>query len=164
MQVERREATALWDHLQTSSKCCGVDGPNDWNAFRPSQLNGSTFPRSCCHNQDDADPLQPSNSNGSLCADDTALYRLGCAETIVMYERGLLAFGWLLVFVQLALLALTCCVTNSLTSSPPVRCQAKQEDPVPPQAQIYGTTVQRMSPIYPDLEQNLAPPRYGSFT
>lgn len=46
--AKSRLATITWDDMQKTT-CCGLNGPGDWNRFRPTSLPQDLFPGSCCN-------------------------------------------------------------------------------------------------------------------
>lgn len=47
---EVKNATEIWDLLQSDMECCGVNSPEDWSRFAPKKYP-SNIPISCCANQ-----------------------------------------------------------------------------------------------------------------
>lgn len=91
------EATKAWDERQQSGWCCGLNDPTDWSKYRPSELDSTMLPKSCCSEIPD----------GSKCHFENA-YDQGC---LARKEReypslGLFVFC-IVVFKILAVLALS---------------------------------------------------------
>lgn len=88
------EATRLWDYLQQQG-CCGVDSPQDWNAYRPKMIQAQFYPRSCCSKSTD--------KSSNLCEDNGNLYRLGCRMKVYTQEQKILWFFISIVIIQIIL-------------------------------------------------------------
>lgn len=59
------------DKVQSSSMCCGYEEARDWDKYRPSSVNSTTYPPSCCY-----------HSSSSKICDDSRVYGGGCRSTL----------------------------------------------------------------------------------
>lgn len=72
------------DFAQIYFKCCGVNGPNDWdNSTYSKNTTGRTVPESCCRRKASAESKDPTDltpSDFQTCANpaDAATYDTGC--------------------------------------------------------------------------------------
>jgi len=88
--------TKAWDEMQESLKCCGYDGPNDWN---------DDVPKSCCD---------------SMISSCTALnsYQDGCVEKVFDFmKENILLIGGIgigLAFVQIVGIVIACCLAQAI--------------------------------------------------
>ncbi|KAJ8932727.1 hypothetical protein NQ314_014423, partial [Rhamnusium bicolor] len=64
-----------WDNVQEKFKCCGVEGPNDW------QGQGLTLPRSCCHSEGTDTQIEAYCNNKGI---GKYLHRTGCYDKLQM--------------------------------------------------------------------------------
>uniref|UniRef100_A0A6G1SNV8 Tetraspanin-6 n=1 Tax=Aceria tosichella TaxID=561515 RepID=A0A6G1SNV8_9ACAR len=70
-------ATAIWDDIQPSLECCGLDSPDDWFQYEPASIKGA-LPMSCCKNVDDT------KQTGGYCyRDKSPVWSDGCSKKIV---------------------------------------------------------------------------------
>lgn len=68
------DATELWDNLQTSLNCCGINSAYDWDIYRPRDIDNKYFPPSCC-------VKEYIDSESRLCSSSTdGLIKKGCFE------------------------------------------------------------------------------------
>lgn len=112
------EPTINWNSLQ-GFKCCGMRGPQDWDAYRPADINKQLYPRSCCSrrtkHQDKlknfVSALFETDRERELCHADS-IYTVGCHDKIVFVEKLLVAAACFVIVYQLLLAFLASCVGN----------------------------------------------------
>lgn len=69
--------TDIWNNLQAGG-CCGIDGYNDWDKWRPDGYPGSSYPNSCC---DTPNVTLDSDPSVELCDKET-VYLEGCRKSV----------------------------------------------------------------------------------
>lgn len=79
-----RGTTLIWDKLQESGECCGLDNWADWDAYRPQALSTNYYPGSCCRIETERD------KSNLYCTDSEALYSIGCREIVVSAIRSII--------------------------------------------------------------------------
>jgi len=98
------------DFMQKELKCCGVDGPGDWNAtdWKKNHEDKST-PKSCCMNQNAA------NCEKSI----SAAYTKGCSKALQDYIKSHIAIiggiGIGIAFIQLLGMVFSMCLCRSIS-------------------------------------------------
>jgi len=75
-----KQATALWDNIQTDMQCCGLNGPSDWDDYRPADHKGEkVLPKGCCTS------LSDTQQTGGYChLDKFSTWSDGCSKTMEM--------------------------------------------------------------------------------
>ncbi|CAH1378719.1 unnamed protein product [Tenebrio molitor] len=97
-----------WDDTQTKLRCCGVEGPDDWQ--------GQNLPWSCCHSYDDfGDALS------SYCvnvAKGKYQYHTGCYDELKMKindnAKILIGVGIGIAFVEVVGIVLACWLAHTI--------------------------------------------------
>ncbi|XP_055304293.1 23 kDa integral membrane protein-like [Sitodiplosis mosellana] len=94
---------ASWNMLQTNLKCCGIDGPNDWNHVLPND----TIPGSCCQKAAD----------DKTCTITEAI-QTGCKTAFIEFLNSHIftVIGYAIAAVVLQLLAIVfpCCLFSAI--------------------------------------------------
>ncbi|XP_025829987.1 CD63 antigen [Agrilus planipennis] len=73
------EITNLWDDMQGAFKCCGVNGPSDWQSNKSS--TGGRIPMSCCGK------VIGELGNATCDIESATIYNEGCASAFGSYIR-----------------------------------------------------------------------------
>lgn len=85
--------TKAWNAAQ-GEMCCGINGYQDWDKFRPKNITASIYPKLCC-----PDPHAMSGDHNTYCTDDSDLYRTGCAQLGEDYlSKTLILFSFYLFY------------------------------------------------------------------
>lgn len=102
---EIKKATSLWNEVQKVGICCGVEGPKDWDSYRPKNLSDHLYPASCC--------LEPttysSNTEEKFCY-DTAIWQDGCYTSYKYINSDLTIVLQALIWINLILSLMACVV------------------------------------------------------
>lgn len=88
---------SIWDHMQSTLQCCGIDGPSDYRGV-------DAIPWSCCNT------TNQENNTGGAC---TAINKRGCQHVVLSRTRSILLHVFLLalcsVLLQISFIACTTC-------------------------------------------------------
>lgn len=160
-------ATRAWDRLQAAARCCGIEGPRDWDPFRPAGWPEHSLPSSCC-----AAPVHPPDDTPTptRCTGAQHPHSAGCLAAVRALEARLVAGAYVFVAFNLLLAGLACCVAadHAHHAPPPPPPATRLLVAVQPAA---GATVHCWSPpgerahvrLYPNAsELPEAPPSYGA--
>ncbi|KAL0110198.1 hypothetical protein PUN28_013684 [Cardiocondyla obscurior] len=86
---------STWDHMQSTLRCCGIDGPSDYRSM-------DAIPWSCCNTTSE----EIDNGTGGIC---TAINKRGCQHVVLNRTRSILLHIFLLalctVLLQVCVLA-----------------------------------------------------------
>lgn len=77
-----KEATDIWDTLQSNNECCGINSPKDWADQAPKE-DPDILPNSCCANlervESDVEPSGTKFDANQKCNSKTMeVYQQGC--------------------------------------------------------------------------------------
>ncbi|TGZ32021.1 tetraspanin-7 [Temnothorax longispinosus] len=90
---------SIWDHMQSTLQCCGIDGPSDYRSV-------DAIPWSCCNKTN----LENDNNTGGVC---TSINKRGCQHVVLNRTRSILLHVFLLalcsVLLQISFIACTTC-------------------------------------------------------
>lgn len=105
-----REATEIWDTLQSDYECCGVHSPEDWSPFAPKR-DSNALPISCCVNQEPVESsVKPSGTkyddNRTCNSTSTRVYEEGCAVLMKEAISSSTAVFTVVIWVKFLLLVL----------------------------------------------------------
>ena len=95
----------ILDYIQQKIKCCGVEGPSDWQTN--SNFGKETVPDSCCK-------VETSNCGKNYRPDD--IFHDGCLADI--WDKIAVYFGWQLAFlaifslIAVLIICLCCCIAD----------------------------------------------------
>lgn len=103
----RRAATFAWDKMQ-SGTCCGISGPEDWDQFRPIDLDPGSFPASCCADFDFHRELDIAEKH--VCRAKDLLAQDGCRVKLDNNVHGFTLYFMLYAILQLILAGVACCI------------------------------------------------------
>lgn len=97
---DKKTATVVWDSIQVTLKCCGYEGPDDWN-------HGNLLPKSCCKNYD------PDATRSTCQKNPEYIWTTGCKDNIVkslafMSLMAILIIGFNLLLALMSCLVLMC--------------------------------------------------------
>lgn len=95
-----RNATEIWDSLQ-SLFCCGLNGANDWDDNRPSDIDKKYFPPSCCF-------PGTVDKDSKLCSSKDGLIKGGCLKRVEELEVGHILIYVVFIAALVILTFLTC--------------------------------------------------------
>ncbi|KYM75628.1 Tetraspanin-7 [Atta colombica] len=88
---------SIWDHMQSTLQCCGIDGPSDYRSVE-------SIPWSCCNT------TNQENNTGDAC---TTINKRGCQHVVLNRTRSILLHVFLLalcsVLLQISFIACTTC-------------------------------------------------------
>ncbi|KAH0951559.1 hypothetical protein HN011_005407 [Eciton burchellii] len=94
------EEKSVWDHMQSTLQCCGIDGPSD---YRGQGIDA--IPWSCCN----ANLMTDNRTEGSC----THIYKRGCQHVVANRTKTILLRVFLLalcsVLLQISFIACTTC-------------------------------------------------------
>lgn len=89
-----------WDNVQKKLKCCGVDGPTDWQ--------GQNIPLSCCTEEKQQETIQYCSENGV----GNYMYQRGCYEYLTIKIESnakiLVGVGIGIAFIEVIGIVLAC--------------------------------------------------------
>lgn len=98
------EDKPVWDHMQSTLQCCGVDGPTDYRNFEEMRGVLAT-PWSCCNTN-----MMTINRTDGGC---THIYKRGCQHVVVNRTKTILLRIFLValcsVLLQISFIACTTC-------------------------------------------------------
>lgn len=102
------ETAKLLQELQKTAKCCGWDGPTDYNTVMPKQL-----PASCC----DSDAFKQNAT--ATCSSGDVKFTEGCSEKlkfdeITKYFQTTLGVGIAIVLFEFILIFAACCLAKEV--------------------------------------------------
>jgi len=102
--------TDTWKLVQHEMKCCGIQGPADWNKVFPYNETKTNVPDSCCKEEMDG------CGEGAISSD--SIYKQGCLDafegwvsTQVEYVGGV---GIGIAFIQLLGIVFSCLLAHSI--------------------------------------------------
>ncbi|XP_012542643.2 tetraspanin-18 isoform X2 [Monomorium pharaonis] len=88
----------IWDHMQSTLQCCGIDGPSDYRGV-------NAIPWSCCNKK-----MNHENDTGGVC---NVISKRGCQHVVLNRTRSILLHVFLLalgsVLLQISFIACTTC-------------------------------------------------------
>ena len=99
----------VWDDLQSSTKCCGVDSYKDWANITGSCLEKGAVPKFCCIDQYMLEHGKCNGSNMAIANETYAakyIYTNGCKEHIVAYWKPFIVAFLLNFFICIMLVIL----------------------------------------------------------
>ncbi|XP_011864263.1 PREDICTED: tetraspanin-18-like isoform X2 [Vollenhovia emeryi] len=89
----------IWDHMQSTLHCCGIDGPSDYRGV-------NAIPWSCCNMTNQ----ETDNPTGGICV---VINKRGCQHTVLNRTRSILLHVFLValcsVLLQISFIAFTTC-------------------------------------------------------
>lgn len=87
------EQTSIWDAVQSGLSCCGLKEANDWDQYRPKDVDQDKYPATCCFQYTPGEP-----ASKKLCSKSyNGIYKSGCLDNI-KDEEGFYqaAYNWLI--------------------------------------------------------------------
>ncbi|XP_055308385.1 23 kDa integral membrane protein-like [Sitodiplosis mosellana] len=94
---------ASWNMLQTKLKCCGINGPNDWNHVLPND----NLPGSCCQRAADDKTCRITEAIQTGCKSAFMGFLNSHTFTLVCYAIGA-------VLIQLLAIIFPCCLFSAV--------------------------------------------------
>ncbi|GJQ71283.1 hypothetical protein Trydic_g11020 [Trypoxylus dichotomus] len=100
-----------WDNVQQKFKCCGVDGPNNWQ--------GKQIPTSCCREKLDSAETESAYCK-KLQTNNDYLSTIGCYEEIKneiqSNAKCLIGVGIGIAFIEIVGVVLACWLAKTIKS------------------------------------------------
>ncbi|KRT81373.1 Tetraspannin [Oryctes borbonicus] len=100
-----------WDNVQQRFKCCGIDGPNNWQ--------GKLIPTSCCREKQDSGETESAVCK-ILQTKNSYLSTTGCYEEIKMEVQSnakcLIGVGIGIAFIEVVGVVLACWLAKTVKS------------------------------------------------
>ncbi|XP_059488443.1 CD63 antigen-like isoform X2 [Neocloeon triangulifer] len=94
-----------WDVIQTDLKCCGINGPEDWQHI----FNNDTLPNACCE-------AVPADGSCNVRDEESSAFKTGCLEVIVSKLDPVFMSVLIVGILELLGIIIACCLSSSITA------------------------------------------------